>query len=81
MHTAGTWWIFQPKSSEQPTKNAPVDISPPALSQTLCTVQYFWYQFSPVLFSPSCRSGASNFEINALLDQKQPKPITLRPSA
>ena len=35
MHTAGTWWIFQPKSSEQPTENAPVDISPPALSQTI----------------------------------------------
>ena len=64
MHTAGTWWIFQPKSSEQSTENAPVDISPPAVSQTLCTVQYFWIQFSPVLFSPTCRGGASKFEIN-----------------
>ena len=58
MHTAGTWWIFQPKSSEQSTENAPVDISPPAVSQTLCTVQYFWIQFSPVLFSSTCRGGA-----------------------
>ena len=58
---AGPWWIFQPKSSEQSTENAPVDISPPALSQTLCTAQYFGFgfQFSPAHFPPSCRSGAS----------------------
>ena len=46
VHTAGPWWIFQPKSSEQSTENAPVDISPPALSQTLCTAQYFWIWIS-----------------------------------
>ena len=49
MHTAGTWWIFQPKSSEKSTENACVNSSPPALSQTLCTVKYFWIQSSPVL--------------------------------
>ena len=49
VHTAGPWWIFQPKSSAH--------------------------------FPPCCRGEASKFEINALLDQKQPKPITLRPSA
>ena len=43
---AGPWWIFQPKSSEQSTENAPVDISPTALSQTLCTAQYFWIWIS-----------------------------------
>ena len=73
MHTAGTWWIFQPKSSEKSTENACVNSSPPALSQTLCTVQYFWIQSSPALVllsnvslsstNPGPKKGTDNFLI------------------
>ena len=73
MHTAGTWWIFQPKSSEKSTENACVNSSPPALSQTLCTVQYFWIQSSPVL--PTAGVELLNLKSisNSLLGQNQAK--------
>ena len=57
MHTAGTWWIFQPKSSEKSTENACVNSSPPALSQTLCTVQKRYWQFSYWGANLQLRSG------------------------
>ena len=69
MHTAGTWWIFQnspPKMHLSTFPHLPYH-------KQFCTVQYFWIQFSPVLFSPSCRGGASKFEINAMLGRKHPK--------
>ena len=51
MHTAGTWWIFQPKSSEKSTENACVNSSPPALSQTLSST------------NPGPKKGTDNFLI------------------
>ena len=49
MHTAGTWWIFQPKSSEQSTENTPIDISPPNLRQ--CQYDHDQDEAQPVLYT------------------------------
>ena len=49
VHTAGPWWIFQPKSSEQSTENTPVDISPPNLRQ--CQYDHDQDEAQPVLYT------------------------------
>ena len=65
MHTAGTWWIFQPKSSEKSTENACVNSSPPALSQTLCTLLSLVLLSNVSLSStnPGPKKGTDNFLI------------------
>ena len=49
VQTAGPWWIFQPKSSEQSTENTHVDISPPNLRQ--CQYDHDQDEAQPVLYT------------------------------
>ena len=55
MHTAGTWWIFQPKSSEKSTKNACVNS--PHLSLVLLS------NVSLSSTNPGPKKGTDNFLI------------------